>query len=172
MRTYETVFITLPTLTEDEERSIVGGFEQVLTDSGATMFTTDRMGRRRLAYPIQKFEDGVYTRFLYDSGADVPRELERRMRISDKVLRHLTVQLEREWAVGAKEQVIKDAQARAEAEARRAALEAEGRLPEGEDMMVEPGDRDRDRDRDRKREADLDADGDAEGDDVDLEERG
>ena len=167
MRTYETVFITLPTLTEDEERTIVGGFEQVLTDSGATMFTTDRMGRRRLAYPIQKFEDGVYTRFLYDSVADVPRELERRMRISDKVLRHLTVQLEREWAVGAKEQVIKDAQARVEAEARRAALEAEGRLPEGEDMMMEA----RDRDRDRPREGDLDGDADAEGDDVDLEER-
>ena len=167
MRTYETVFITLPTLTEDEERTVVGGFEQVLTDSGATMFTTDRMGRRRLAYPIQKFEDGVYTRFLYDSVADVPRELERRMRISDKVLRHLTVQLEREWAVGAKEQVIKDAQARAEAEVRRAAAEAEGRLLEGEgegESMLGPRGRDRD--------ADLDADADVEGDDVDLEERG
>src|SRR5262245_56746752 len=109
------------------------------------MFTTDRMGRRRLAYPIQKFEDGVYTRFLYDSGSDVPRELERRMRISDKVLRHLTVQLEREWAVGAKEQVVKDAQARAEAEARRAAAEAEGRLPESEgERMLDLRDRDRD----------------------------
>jgi small subunit ribosomal protein S6 len=161
VRTYETVFITLPTLTEEEERSIVGGFEQVLTDSGATMFTTDRMGRRRLAYPIQKFEDGVYTRFLYDSGADVPRELERRMRISDKVLRHLTVQLEREWAVGAKEQVIKDAQAKAEAEARRAALEAEGRLPEGEEMMDG-----------RDRDLDAEADGEGEGEDIDLEERG
>jgi small subunit ribosomal protein S6 len=165
VRTYETVFITLPTLTEDEERTIVGGFEQVLTDSGATMFTTDRMGRRRLAYPIQKFEDGVYTRFLYDSGADVPRELERRMRISDKVLRHLTVQLEREWAVGAKEQVIKDAQAREEAEARRAALEAEGRLAEAEGEGI-PGLPVRDPD------ADLDAEGELEGEDADLEERG
>jgi len=170
VRTYETVFITLPTLTEDEERAVVGGFEQVLTDSGATMFTTDRMGRRRLAYPIQKFEDGVYTRFLYDSGADVPRELERRMRISDKVLRHLTVQLEREWAVGAKEQVVKDAQARAEAEARRAALEAEGRLPEGEgeaESMLGL----RERDRDREPDTDLDVDADVEAEDVDLEER-
>ena len=163
MRTYETVFITLPTLTEDEERSIVGGFEQVLTDSGATMFTTDRMGRRRLAYPIQKFEDGVYTRFLYDSVAEVPRELERRMRISDKVLRHLTVHLEREWAVGAKEQVIKDAQAKVEAEARRAAAEAEGRLlaEEGEAPLAA-----------RPAEPELEADAELEADDVDLEERG
>jgi small subunit ribosomal protein S6 len=131
LRTYETVFITLPTLTEDEERAVVGGFQQVLADTGATVFTTDRMGRRRLAYPIQKFEDGVYTRFLYDSSAEVPRELERRMRISDKVLRHLTVQLDRDWAIGAKEQVVKDAQARAEAEARRLQAEAEGRTEEG-----------------------------------------
>jgi small subunit ribosomal protein S6 len=163
VRTYETVFITLPTLTEDEERSIVGGFEQVLTDSGATMFTTDRMGRRRLAYPIQKFEDGVYTRFLYDSVAEVPRELERRMRISDKVLRHLTVHLERDWAVGAKEQVIKDAQAKVEAEERRAAAEAEGRLlaEEGEATLAA-----------RPAESELEADAELEADDVDLEERG
>jgi small subunit ribosomal protein S6 len=166
VRTYETVFITLPTLTEDEERAIVGGFEQVLSDSGATMFTTDRMGRRRLAYPIQKFEDGVYTRFLYDSGADVPRELERRMRISDKVLRHLTVQLEREWAVGAKEQVIKDAQAKVEAEARRAALEAEGRLAEAEAATGAARERELDAD------PEIDAEADALIEDVDLEERG
>ena len=170
MRTYETVFITLPTLTEDEERVIVGGFEQVLTDSGATMFTTDRMGRRRLAYPIQKFEDGVYTRFLYDSGAEVPRELERRMRISDKVLRHLTVQLEREWAVGAKEQVIKDAQAKVEAEARRAALEAEGRLPENQEGRLPEGQEGMGA-RDRDRDTDLDADADVLSEEVDLEER-
>ena len=94
------------------------------------------------------------------------RELERRMRISDKVLRHLTVQLERDWAVGAKEQVVKDAQAKAEAEARRAAAEAEGRLPEeGEGGLgMREGMRDPD--------ADLDADGDVEAEDVDLEERG
>ena len=101
MRTYETVFITLPTLTEDEERAVVGGVTQVLTDSGAAIATTDRMGRRRLAYPIAKHEDGVYTRFLYDAGAEVPRERERRMRISDMVLRHLTVLLDPDWGVAA-----------------------------------------------------------------------
>ena len=137
MRTYETVFITLPTLTEDEERGIVGGFEQVLTDSGATMFTTDRMGRRRLAYPIQKFEDGVYTRFLYDSEPSVPKELDRRLRINDKVIRHMTVCMEPDWAVASKEQAVRDAQARADAEAARAAgvlIEAtEPQAPRGRD---------------------------------------
>ena len=145
MRTYETVFITLPTLTEDEERAIVGGFEQVLSDSGATMFTTDRMGRRRLAYPIQKFEDGVYTRFLYDSEPTVPKELDRRLRINDKVIRHMTVCLEPDWAVAAKEQAVRDAQIRAETEAARAA----GLLPE-EGAETGPGRAEGGRDRDRE----------------------
>jgi small subunit ribosomal protein S6 len=123
--TYETVFITVPTLTEDEERTIVDGMAQIVTDGGGAFTANDRMGRRRLAYPIQKFEDGVYTLFLYDSESDVPKELDRRFRLSDKVLRHLTVRLEPDWAVAAKEQAIRDAKARVEAEAARKVAEAE-----------------------------------------------
>jgi len=123
--TYETVFITVPTLTEDEERTIVDGMAQIVTDGGGDFTANDRVGRRRLAYPIQKFEDGVYTLFLYDSESDVPKELNRRFRLSDKVLRHLTVRLEPDWAVAAKEQAIRDAKARVEAEAARKVAEAE-----------------------------------------------
>ena len=121
MRTYETLFITLPTLTDDEERAIVDSMAQVVTDAGGTFTVRERMGRRRLAYPILKQEDGVYTRFLYDSETGVPKELDRRLRINDKIIRHMTVHLEPDWAVAAKEQAIRDAQAREEAEAARAA---------------------------------------------------
>jgi len=123
--TYETLFITLPTLSEDEERAAVAPLAQLVTERG-TMTANERIGRRRLAYPIKKFEDGVYTRFLYDAEAGLPRELERRLRISDKVLRHMTVRLEEDWAVAAKEQAVRDAEARAEAEAARLAAEAAG----------------------------------------------
>jgi len=122
VHTYETVFITIPTLTDEEERAIVGTLAQIVSDGGGTMVTNDRMGRRRLAYVIRKCDDGVYTRFLYDSDAAVPKELERRIRISDKVLRYLTVRLETDWAVAAKEQAVRDALSRAEAEAARAAM--------------------------------------------------
>ena len=121
IRTYETVFITLPTLTDEEERAVVDTFTAVVSDGGGVFAANDRMGRRRLAYPIKKFEDGVYTRFLYDSSANVPKELDRRLRISDKVIRHMTVSMELDWAVASKEQAVRDAQARAEAEAARAA---------------------------------------------------
>lgn len=125
MPTYETIFITLPTLSEDEEKTVVGPLAQLIADRG-TMAANERIGRRRLAYPIKKFEDGVYTRFLYDADPSLPKELERRLRISDKVIRQLTVRLEEDWAVASKEQAIRDAQAREEAEAARAAAEAAG----------------------------------------------
>ena len=115
VQTYETIFIARPTLTEDEEQSTVEVFQQIVTEGGGSLIDTDRMGRRRLAYPIHKHNDGIYVRVLYDSEAAVPKELERRMRLSDDVLRALTVKLERGWAVHAKEQAVRDAEARVEA---------------------------------------------------------
>jgi small subunit ribosomal protein S6 len=134
--TYETLFITLPNLSEDEERTVVASLSQVVSDANGTMVAMDRMGRRRLAYPIKKFEDGVYTRFLYDADTSVPRELERRLRISDKVLRQITVRLTEEWAKAAKEQVIRDAEARAEAEAAQAAAAAAGEPFAGDERDI------------------------------------
>ena len=145
VRTYETVFITQPTLTEDDERAAIDAFAEVVSGGGGVFTANDRMGRRRLAYPIQKFEDGVYTRFLYDSEPTVPKELDRRLRINDKVIRHMTVCLEPDWAVAAKEQAVRDAQIRAETEAARAA----GLLPE-EGAETGPGRAEGGRDRDRE----------------------
>lgn len=138
MQTYETLFVTTPTLTEEEERSTVDALAQIVTDGGGTFTTNERMGRRRLAYPIEKHNDGVYIRFLYDSDIAVPKELERRLRLSDRILRMLTVCLEPKWAVASKEQAVRDIQARAEAaekeklekeEAERKALEEQAAGP-------------------------------------------
>ena len=125
MPTYETIFITVPNITEDDERTTVETLAQIVSDGGGSMVARDRMGRRRLAYPIRKFEDGVYTRMLYDSDAAVPRELERRFRLTENVLRYLTVCLEKEWAVQAKEDAVRDAKRRVEAEAAAAAAAIE-----------------------------------------------
>lgn len=166
IRTYETVFITNPTLTEDEEKSVVEALAAIVTDGGGVFAANDRMGRRRLAYPIKKFEDGVYTRFLYDSTSSVPKELDRRLRISDRVIRHMTVSMELDWANASKEQAVRDAQARAEAEAARAAgLLTEEAAKAVAGPLTEPTEappaagRDRDRDRDR------------DDDDIDFDEK-
>ncbi len=137
MQTYETLFITSPILSEDEEKDAVETFSQIVSDGGGSFSVNERLGRRRLAYPIEKHQDGVYTRFLYDSEAAVPKELERRLGLSDKVLRVLTVRLEPNWAVAAKEQVIRDAQARAEA-AEREKEEAERLAAEEAERAANP----------------------------------
>ena len=142
VRTYETVFITVPTLTDEEDRGVVDALATIVSDGGGVFTANDRMGRRRLAYPIKKFEDGVYTRFLFDSEPSVPKELDRRLRINDKVIRHMTVLLEPDWAVAAKEQAVRDAQARADAEAARAA----GVLIEATEASAPRGRGDRDED--------------------------
>lgn len=123
MQTYETLFITVPDLTEDDEKSTVEVLSKIVTDGAGTFHANERLGRKRLGYPIRKFEEGVYTRFLYDSEKDVPQELERRIKLSDKILRSLTVRLEVEWADHAKKQAVIDAERRVEA-AERAAAEA------------------------------------------------
>ena len=117
MPTYETLFITPPTLSDDDERTTVEALASIVTDGGGSFTVNERMGRRRLAYSIRKFDDGVYTRFLYDAGVDVPKELERKIRLSENVLRSLTVRLEDDWAVASKIQAVKDAERRAEQEA-------------------------------------------------------
>ena len=167
IRTYETVFITNPTLTEDEEKSVVDTLAAIVTDGGGVFTANDRMGRRRLAYPIKKFEDGVYTRFLYDSASAVPKELDRRLRILDRVIRHMTVAMEADWAKASKEQAARDAIARAEAEAARAAgllVDEAAKIagPLTEPVEAPPAaSRDRDRDRDRGRD----------DDDIDFDEK-
>lgn len=141
MPTYETLFITPPNLGEDEENVTVETLAQVVTEGGGSMIANDRMGRRRLGYPIRKFDDGVYVRFLYDSESDVPKELERRIRLSDRVLRSMTVRLGMEWAVAAKEEAVREAQRRADAEieaARLAAEEAAKPKVEPATLEVEP----------------------------------
>jgi len=117
LQTYETIFITPPNLAEAEEQAITEALAKVISDGGGAIHAQDRMGRRRLAYPIRKFDDGIYVRLLYDAEVEVPKELERRARLSDAVLRSMTVRLTEEWGEHAKQQAVIDAQRRAEAEA-------------------------------------------------------
>ncbi len=123
MKTYESIIITTPELPEAEEKALMDGMVTIISDRDGTLHINDRMGRRRLAYPIKKSEDGVYTRLLYDSESDVPREMERRLHLSDMVLRVMTVSLEKQWAVDAREHAVRLIEERAE-NARRQVEEA------------------------------------------------
>src|SRR5437773_7986101 len=90
MRTYEVPFILSPQVPEEETASLITDFKRVAESTGAKLTNEEAWGRRRLAYPIQKFTEGNYHLFVFDSDGSLS-ELDRRMRNSDRILRHMIV---------------------------------------------------------------------------------
>ena len=90
MRTYEVLFILSPQVTEEEATTLINDFKTIATNNGATLKSEDAWGRRRLAYPIHKFNDGIYHLFVLESASSLS-ELDRRMKNVDRVLRHVIV---------------------------------------------------------------------------------
>lgn len=91
MREYETTFIIQPELSDEGVEQMCTRLEGVLEKAGATKLFYDDMGKRRLAYPIRKFQKGHYLTMFYLDEGSACEELERAMRLDDSVLRFLTV---------------------------------------------------------------------------------
>ena len=105
MRHYETVFLISPNLSEEETETLIQQMEEVVTEKKGKLINKDEWGKRRLAYPIQKFEEAFYVLFHYEGESEIPDELERRFKQSDTILRYLTVKKEmRENIRGRKKQ--------------------------------------------------------------------
>lgn len=92
MRYYETIFIVHPDLAGDAYTEVVEKFKGILNDLGATMVAVEEWGNRKLAYLVKKQKRGSYVQLAYEAGPESIRELERRMRIDDKIIKFLTVQ--------------------------------------------------------------------------------
>ena len=90
MRTYEVLFILSPQVPEEEATSLITEFRGVAEKTGATVKNEEPWGRRRLAYPIHKFTEGHYHLFVFESDGSLA-ELDRRMKNSDRILRHMIV---------------------------------------------------------------------------------
>jgi small subunit ribosomal protein S6 len=90
MRTYDVLFILSPQVPEEEAKTLVDDFKRIAESTGATLKNEEAWGRRRLAYPIQKSNEGIYHLFVFESAGSLA-ELDRRMRNSDRVLRHIIV---------------------------------------------------------------------------------
>jgi small subunit ribosomal protein S6 len=91
MRTYEVLFILHPQLTETEVTDLVAEFRKIAEDAGAKFVSEDPWGKRRLSYPIEKMNDGIYHLFVFEANADELSELDRKMKNSDKIMRHMIV---------------------------------------------------------------------------------
>ncbi len=110
MRRYETVFILRPDLGESLAKETVKRFETILGGAEGELIETEEWGTRELAYPIRQARRGFYVRLDYGGTGGTVNELERNLRLSDAVLRHLSVLVDPEADI---------ARLRSEAEARR-----------------------------------------------------
>jgi small subunit ribosomal protein S6 len=95
MRTYEVLFILSPQVPEEEATTLIADFKGIAEKNGATLKNEEAWGRRRLAYPIQKFNEGIYHLFVLESESSLS-ELDRRMKNVDRVLRHVIVRTDLE----------------------------------------------------------------------------
>jgi len=91
MTCYETLFVVKPTLTDEETAAAIAKIKDILTKEGAELVATNDMGMRKLAYPVEKNDRGYYTVLFYKGEGTLINELERNLKISEDVIKFLTV---------------------------------------------------------------------------------
>ncbi|HBW57045.1 MAG TPA: 30S ribosomal protein S6 [Oscillatoriales bacterium UBA8482] len=91
---YETMYILRPDLNDEQVGQSISKYETLLKDQGAQNIQIQNRGKRRLAYDIDKHREGVYVQMNYEGPGAQIAVLERSMRISDEVIRYLTIKEE------------------------------------------------------------------------------
>lgn len=125
MRMYETIFITDPDLQDEVRNTLFDKFKGILGQEGGILANFDDWGNKKLAYEINKKSRGHYVCMTYGGTGTLVSELERTFRLDDKVLKYMTILLEKEVDPEAlKLQIDAEAKAKTEAEAAKAQAEA------------------------------------------------
>jgi small subunit ribosomal protein S6 len=93
-RQYEVVFIVDPTADDDEVTKLTESLKQIATDQGGTVTKTESMGRRQLAYEILHKTEGSFVLLEIEGSGKEIAELERRMRVNDRIIRYITVRVD------------------------------------------------------------------------------
>ena len=116
MNQYETVFILTPVLSDDQMKEAVKKYEDYLANAGAEIVHEEHWGMRKLAYPIQKKSTGFYHLIEFKAEGEVIANVETELKRDERVLRFLTVKLDKH-AVAYNEKKRKKAQEQAAAQA-------------------------------------------------------
>jgi len=95
-RVYEVMFIVRPDVAEEDVDKLIAGFSDNVAKGGGVVKTVEKMGRRKLAYTVRKFNDGNYVLLTIEAGGPVVLELERRLRVTEPVIKFLTVRIDEE----------------------------------------------------------------------------
>jgi small subunit ribosomal protein S6 len=90
------MFIVRPDVAEEDADKLIAGFSATVTGGGGVVKNVDKMGRRKLAYMVRKFNDGNYVLLTIEANGAVVLELERRLRVTEPVIKFITVRIDEE----------------------------------------------------------------------------
>jgi small subunit ribosomal protein S6 len=90
------MFIIRPDAVDEDVDKLIAGFTTTVTNGGGVVRSAEKMGRRKLAYLVRKFNDGNYVLLTIEAGGAVVAELERRLRVSEPVIKFITVRMDEE----------------------------------------------------------------------------
>jgi small subunit ribosomal protein S6 len=90
------MFIVRPDVEDADLDKLIAGFENTVTSGGGNVRSTEKLGRRKLAYTVRKFNDGNYVLLTIDADGKLVAELERRLRVSEPVIKFITVRMDEE----------------------------------------------------------------------------
>jgi len=90
------MFIVRPDTLDEDVDKLIAGFEATVTNGGGTIRSTEKLGRRKLAYLVRKFSEGNYILLTIDADGKLVAELERRLRVSEPVIKFITVRMDEE----------------------------------------------------------------------------
>jgi small subunit ribosomal protein S6 len=110
------MFIVRPDTAEEDVDKLIAGFATTVTNGGGTVKTTEKMGRRKLAYLVRRFVDGNYVLLTIEANGAVVLELERRLRVSEPVIKFITVRIDEEEKRLAKVRAIRASRRKLSAE--------------------------------------------------------
>ena len=107
-RTYEIMFIVRPDVEEADLDKLIEGFSATVVSGGGEVRSVEKMGRRRLAYTVRKFNDGFYVLLNVSIPGAGILEIERRMRVTEQVIKFITVRMDEEEKRLAKVKALRD----------------------------------------------------------------
>jgi small subunit ribosomal protein S6 len=135
MRNYEIMFIVSPDAPEEDIDKINGQVEGIITAGRGKVEKLEKLGKRRLAYSVNKFTEGSYVLFTIQADGPIVREVERRLRVMDLVIKYLTVRMDED--IKRLEKIKAHRQKRASRRGRARAEGGERRQPSPMDQMPE-----------------------------------
>ncbi len=114
-RTYELMFIVRPDMVEEDQDKLISTLESAVTTSGGQVKSVEKMGKRRLAYTVKRFHDGLYILLTVEGSGGLVHELERRLRVTEPVIKFLSVRIDEEQKRLDKIKAIREARRKAAA---------------------------------------------------------